>query len=289
MVWWKFPRLVADKNELGGTCFQGIGCTAPAFPAPVAPRPVIQPDIGVHDGAPVTGIPEENPLMSARIRSDSRRRGRNVIFVLVILAVVANVILVSRYLRYKEETNRLRAGMTKAQRERVDAVVAAEQHRLRVELGLVRRQARGDRQLHLAVNVDSGHMILERDGVIMREMPVRLGPERFRGPQGDSAIQVQALGQRTVERVLTERDTWEVPATVFADRGIPAPESRRVRGALGGNAILLNDGSVVYAVPDSGPLADTSYVLPGSIQVAAADLKALAASIRPGMAVYFYR
>lgn len=227
--------------------------------------------------------------MSARIQSDSRRRGRNVIFVLVILAVVANAILVSRFLRYKNETNRLRAGMTEAQRERADAVVAAERHRLRVEFELIRRQARGDRQLHLSVNVDSGHMILERDGVIMREMPVRLGPERFRGPQGDSAIQVQALGQRTVERVLSERDAWEVPVTVFSDRGIPAPDNRRIRGALGDNAILLNDGSVVYAVPESGPLADTAYVLPGSIQVAAADLKALAASIRPGMAVYFYR
>jgi capsid protein len=37
----------------------------------------------------------------------------------------------------------LRAGMTKAQRERTDAVVTAERHRLRVEWELVRRQARG--------------------------------------------------------------------------------------------------------------------------------------------------
>jgi hypothetical protein len=132
-------------------------------------------------------------------------------------------------------------------------------------------------------------MILERDGVVLREMPVRLGPERFRGVQGDSSISVQLLGQRTVQRVLSDKDPWEVPRIVFDDRGLPVPESRRIRGALGDHAILLTDGTVVYAVPGSGPLADTSYVMPGSVQVQTADLKALSASIRPGMSIYFYR
>ena len=227
--------------------------------------------------------------MSARIQADPRRRSRNAIFVIVILALVANTILGARYLRYRQETSRLRAGMTKAQLERTDAVVAAERHRLRVELELIRRQARGDRQLHLAVNVDSGHMILERDGVVMREMPVRLGPERFRGAQGDSALSVQVLGERTVDRVLSASDSWEVPEMVFRDRGIAPPENRRVQGALGERAIVLNGGTVIYSVPESGPLADTAYVLPGSVRTSAEDLKALAASIRPGMSVYFYR
>ena len=226
--------------------------------------------------------------MSSRIDGKGRG-GRYAILVIVLLALAANVVLGARYFRYREETNRLRAGMTKAQRERADAVVTAEQHRLRVEFELIRRQARGDRQLHLAVNVDSSRMVLERDGIVMREMAVRLGPERFRGASGDSAITVQALGKRTVERVLKEGDSWEVPRSVFGDRGMTVPENRRVRGALGANAVLLNEGAVIYAVPESGPLADTTYVMPGSIQVDAADLKALAASIRPGMSIYFYR
>lgn len=227
--------------------------------------------------------------MSARIDVVSQRRSRNAILVVVILAVAANAVLGARYFRYREETNRLREGMTRAQRERADAVVQAERHRLRVEFELVRRQARGDRQLHLAVNVDSGRMVLERDGIVLREMAVRLGPERFRGVRGDSVISVQSLGQRTVQRVLKGTDSWEVPPEVFSDRGLPVPEKRRIRGALGDDAVILTEGTVVYAVPASGPLADSSYVLPGSVQVAAADLKALAASIRPGMSVYFYR
>jgi len=229
-------------------------------------------------------------MTDAHVRGARRTsRGRITILVTVILALAANIILVTRYLRYKDETARLRAGMTNAQRERADAVVAAERHRLRVEFELIRRQARGDRQLHLAVNVDSGRMVLERDGVVLREMNVRIGADRVPGARGDSAILVNALGQRTIERVLTARDAWEVPPDVFADRGMPVPDDRRVRGALGDDAIVLSDGTVAYAVPESGPLADTSYVLPGSVQLAAADLKALSANIRPGMSVYFYK
>ena len=230
-------------------------------------------------------------MTNAHVQREVRRRsrGRNAILVAIILGLTANLILVTRYLRYKEETARLRAGMTRAQRERADAVVTAERHRLRVEFELIRRQARGDRQLHLAVNVDSGRMVLERDGVVLREMSVQIGAERIPGARGDSAILVNALGQRTVERVLSVKDSWELPPDVFADRGLPVPDSRQVRGALGDDAIVLSDGTIVYAVPESGPLADSTYVLPGSVQIAAVDLKALSANIRPGMPVYFYK
>lgn len=228
--------------------------------------------------------------MNGRVSADRRRRkSRNAIFVIVLLALVADVVLAARYLRYRDETRRLRAGMTRAQLARADAVLDAEQHRWRIEFELIRRQARGDKQLHLAVNVDSGHMILERDGVVLREIPVRLGQERFRGPQGDSIISVQSLGQRTVVRMLDANDSWDVPADVFRDRGVEIPGDRRIAGALGRDAILLTAGTVIYAVPAKGPLADSSYVLPGSVQVSAADLEALSASIRRGMSVYFYR
>jgi hypothetical protein len=216
-------------------------------------------------------------------------RGRYVIIAILIVAAAANLVLITRYLNYSQETARLREGMTKAQRARADAVIEAERHRLRVELELIRRQARGDRQLHLAVNVDSGRMVLERDGVVLREMSVRVGPERFSGARGDTAIQVSALGQRTVERRLAPNEPWEIPAVAWEERGLPVPEDRRIRGALGKDALILSEGTVVYAVPEDGPLADTAYVLPGSVQVSAADLKALSANIRPGMPVYFYR
>jgi hypothetical protein len=228
-------------------------------------------------------------MIEDRMR-DRRSAGRYLVILVIIAAVLVNGVFLSRYLRYQQETARLREGMTNAQRERADAVVATERHRLRVELELIRRQARGDRDLHLAVNVDSGRMVLERDGVVLREMSVRLGPDRVPGATGDSVvISMETLGERTVERVLKAGDRWEVPASAFEARGLPVPEDRRIRGALGGEAIVLTEGTVLYAVPENGPLADTSFVLPGSVQIPSADLKALASNIKPGMSVYFYR
>ena len=56
----------------------------------------------------------------------ARRRtaGGKAILAIVVLALAADLILVARYMRYQEETARLRSGMTKAQRDRADAVVA---------------------------------------------------------------------------------------------------------------------------------------------------------------------
>lgn len=226
------------------------------------------------------------------MRSGTNRRfSKSGVFILVvvILAVAADVVLAARYVRYQDETARLREGMSKAQRDRADAVVAAEKHRMRVSFELVRRQARGDRELHLSINVDSNHMVLERDGVRLREMDVKIGQQRFTPPTGDSAISVSTLGQRTVQRLLREGDSWTVPEEVFQQRGLTVPEDRSIRGALGDYALVLTDGTVVYAVPEKGPLADSTYVLPGSVQAPAEDLKALVANVRRGMAVYFYR
>jgi hypothetical protein len=52
--------------------------------------------------------------------------------------------------------------------------------------------------------------------------------------------------------------------------------------------VLLSGGSVLYATPASGPLADSSYVLPGAIRLGAEDLRAIAPNLSPGVAVYFY-
>lgn len=208
---------------------------------------------------------------------------------LVLLTLVADVALVARLRRYDAETERLRTGMSEQQRERADVIVEAERHRLRVEVELIRRQARADRELNLAVNVDSGYAVLERDGVLLRRMPAVVGPERVTSGSGDSTIAVAVLGQRTVARILGARDAWEVPASAFLDRGLPVPDDRRMPGVLGARAVILNDGTVLYAAPDSGILADTSHTLAGSIRIAGADLRAIGPNIRPGMPVYFFR
>jgi hypothetical protein len=225
-----------------------------------------------------------------RVRSD-RRLSKSGVFILVvvILALAADAVLAARYVRYQDETARLREGMTKSQRERADAVITAERHRLRVSFELIRRQARGDRELHLSINVDSNHMVLERDGVKLREVDVQIGNRTFSPPTADSAISMTTLGERSVQRILGRTDPWTVPASVYRDRGIAEPEDRSIRGALGDFALLLTDGTVIYSVPEKGPLADSAYVLPGSVRAPAEDLKAMEANVRRGMSVYFYK
>lgn len=196
--------------------------------------------------------------------------------------------LVSRRLRYAQETARLRAGMSGVERRRADVLVAANEDKLKVMIELIRRQALGDKDLHLAIAVDSGVMHLAREGAQLRDMRVDVGPERWVHVGPDTVKMAAPRGTRTVERILGPDDAWEVPAWVYDERGLPVPADRRVKGALGAGAVLLNGGAVIYARPDAGPLADSAYILPGSIRARAADLRAIVPDLKPGMSVYFY-
>jgi hypothetical protein len=88
--------------------------------------------------------------------------------------------------------------------------------------------------------------------------------------------------------VLSGSEAWEVPGWVYLDRGLPVPEQRMLKGALGPAAVVLSGGLVVYAMPSSGPLNDSSYILPGSVRVSASDLAAVLPNLTVGTAVYFY-
>ncbi|MGQ0764346.1 MAG: hypothetical protein ACT4OZ_01600 [Gemmatimonadota bacterium] len=207
---------------------------------------------------------------------------------LALSLAVANLLLWQRYSRYRAETERLRAGMTEAERSRIDMVIASEQNRFAVMMELVRRQADSDRELHLSVSIDSATMLLERDQALLRRMSVEVGPEHLIGTPPDTMRVVPPRGVRSISRVLGPRDRWEVPAWVFTTRGLPVPDNREVAGALGRGALLLTGGAVVYAIPDSGVLADSSFILPGAIRISRNDLRAIGPNVAPGMAVYFY-
>ncbi|HEX4934527.1 MAG TPA: hypothetical protein VFV33_15160, partial [Gemmatimonadaceae bacterium] len=87
-----------------------------------------------------------------------------VLATLIALFVVGDAILAIRYVRYRAETERLRADMSDAERQRTDMIAESEESKVAVMLELIRRQASGDQSLHLSVSVDSGTMRLERDG-----------------------------------------------------------------------------------------------------------------------------
>jgi hypothetical protein len=195
--------------------------------------------------------------------------------------------LLYRRQAYSAEIERLRSNMSEAEREQSDLIVESEQNKIRMAIELVRRQARMDSRLHLSIPVDSGRVYLERDGAILRDVAGEIGPERVVGTPPDTLRLVIPRGERTVLQVL-QNETWTVPEWVYIDRGIQPETERALRGALGPLAVLLDGGAVLYTMPSAGPLADSAYVLPGSVRVSETDLRAILPNIEPGMKVYFY-
>ena len=206
---------------------------------------------------------------------------------------VAALLAVDAFLAYKrwqygQEISRIRARMTEVERRRTDAIVESSANRMQLMVALARRDAVGESGLNLAVSADKGTMLLQREGAQLREMAVKIGPEATVGSPPNEVRLAPPLGKRVVVRVVDASYPWEVPAWVWAQRGMAPPPDRRVEGALGPVAILLDGGAVIYSRPSAGPLADEAYVLPGGVRAEAADLEAIRENLVPGMPAYFY-
>ena len=207
---------------------------------------------------------------------------------IVVAALAIDAFVLYKRAAYGREIERLRAGMSQIERERTDLAVADQEKRVSVMMALIRRQAKLDAQLHLAVSVDSGRMYLGREGAVLRDIDVEIGPERLVGIAPDTVMMAHPRGERSVQKIMTAADAWEVPQWVYRDRGLAIPEHREVKGALGPAAVVLNGGLVLYSMPSAGPLNDSSYILPGSIRLSAVDLEAIIPNLAAGTAVYFY-
>ena len=234
---------------------------------------------------------------AGEFRSDRRRSGWRDFrrsypgFIFTMALGVAALVALDAYLIYKrydyrKEVERLRASMSAAERQKTDLIIDAEKDKLRVAVELARRQAQLDKRIHLSIPVDSGRMYLEREGAILREMDAQVGPERTIGTPPDTIRIATPRGERTVVEVL-KNGSWNVPAWVYTDRKIPG-SAARVSGALGPVALLLDGGTVIYSQPKAGPLADSAYVLPGSVRVREEDLEAILENLSAGTKVYFY-
>jgi hypothetical protein len=158
---------------------------------------------------------------------------------------------------YGEEAARLRRAMTGVERQRADVVFAANKDKVRVIVELARVQAEGDRDLHLSVAVDSGEMLLEREGAVLRAMPVRVGGEQLAGTAPDTVRVAPPRGMRTV-------------------------------ASADSTSVTLDGGTTIYAVPGSDELNDSAGVTAGNVRARATDLQAILPNLKPGMSVYFY-
>ena len=190
---------------------------------------------------------------------DFRRAYPGFVFVLGIglLAMLAvDAWLFAKRVKYNHDVADLRSHMSDAEKQRTDAIVQAEENKLRIAIELVKRQAKFDKKLHLNVSVDSARMYLTREGALLREMPVQFGPERLVSAGDSTPPAAIPRGERTVAELSDEKITLD-----------------------GGTSILTSPGSLAN---------DSTPIPPGSLRIPLEDLKAIRPNLSAGMKVYFY-
>ncbi len=204
------------------------------------------------------------------------------------LVVAADVWLAVRVRSLQTQAHQRRIDAFGTANATADAQMAAQRARLQSILDRVRAEASADRGLHLSVDVDSGAATLERDGLVLRTLGVEFGPESVVGAAPDTQRLSTPRGVRTVKSVVAKGAAFELPEWLYRERGIATPASRKLKGALGLGAAFLEDGTLIYAQPSDGPLADSLYVWPGALRLSADDLKAVLPNLKPGVKVYLF-
>lgn len=191
---------------------------------------------------------------------DFRRAYPGFVFTLLIglVAMIAiDGFLILKRRSYEAEVARLRANMTDQEKNRTDAIVAAEHNKMRIAIELARRQAKLEKTLHLSVAVDSGKIYLEREGAVLREMAAAFGPDAMVGNGADSIPVVVPRGERSVAKVSE-------------------------------SGITLDGGTVIMA-SDAPTLAqDSTAIPPGAVRIRRSDLKAIMPNLSTGMRVFFF-
>ena len=217
------------------------------------------------------------------------RRSRTFVLAAILLVLAGtDAVLLYKRSQYRTETARLRADMSDIERQRADAIVDAEADRLTLIVQMIRRQSEVDEALHLAVSSESSLVALDRGSVRLRVMPATFGPARRVGVPPDTLWVAVPQGMRRVEQKLGAKEAFDLPQWLWLDRQLPVPDEGAQPGWLGPDAIVTSGGTVFYSVPTDGPLADSSYVMPGSIRLNRADLAAIRDNVTLGMRVYFY-
>lgn len=192
--------------------------------------------------------------------NDFRRAYPGFVFVLgiALFAMIAvDGWLLFKRVQYNRDVSQLRAHMTDAERQRTDAIVAAEQNKLRIAIELAKRQSKFDKRLHLNVSIDSSRMYLTREGAVLREMPVQFGPER--GVSDSSSAPPAAI-----------------------------PRGERTIADLSDTKITLDGGAFIFTSQTPKLESDTSQVPAGSLRIALEDMQAIKPNLSAGMKVYFY-
>ncbi len=242
----------------------------------------------IDESSPTRNMPPTERMAPTETPVTRISRSTLLLSLLLTATLAFDGVLLWKRQRYLEEAARLRKGMSTLEAKRADAILSAETDQSGLMLQLMRQQAAGDDAIHLAINTDSSSVTLESGLAQLRVFHADIGPERRVGLAPDTLQATVPRGTRTVERILSATDTFELPTWLWTDRGLAIPSQRSGPGWTGPGAIVTTGGTLLYSLPNSGPLADSSYVMPGAIRVPVADLNAIRGSLTRGMKVYFF-
>lgn len=208
------------------------------------------------------------------------------------LLLIATIAVGVRVPLYMSEASVLDERMTETEREMRDRILDSRARRSELAVALLRREltlrSMEEKGLHLAISTQESTLYLRHGSATLREVPIGIGPDSvIQAPDGRTWRFVRALGERHVK----SRDTspsYVTPEWVYIGRGeaVPPEGERSVSGALGRYVLELDDGTVIYSQPESGPFAE--QVKPASFVAAESDLKAIFEAIRAQAPVYIY-
>ena len=214
------------------------------------------------------------------------------VLALLVLLLSASTLVGIRIPLYRQQAAELDERMSDAERETRDRILDSRTRRSQLAVALLQRELRlkslEEEGVHLAISIEDSTLALRHGAATLREAHIQIGRDSvITAPDGRTWRFVRALG----ERHLAERETrpeYTIPEWVYISRGQPVPseEERRVEGGLGEHVLRLDDGTEIYAIPESGPFAGP--VKPASFAVSEEDLRAIFGAVKVDTPVYIY-
>lgn len=210
----------------------------------------------------------------------------------LVLLVGATIAVAVRIPTYRQQAALLDQRMSETERETRDRILDSRTRRSQLAVALLQREMRlkamEEEGMHLAISLEDSTFSLRHGSATLREVPVQIGADSvIRAPDGRTWRFVRGLGERHLAAKETSPE-YVVPEWVYVSRGEPVPpeEERRIKGGLGRYVMRLDDGTEIYTLPESGPLAD--QVKPASFVVREQDMRAIFDAVRVDIPVYIY-
>lgn len=208
------------------------------------------------------------------------------------LLIVATVAVAVRVPVYMSQARAIDARMSETERAMRDRILQSQARRSELAVALLRRELRlrsmEQDQIHLALSVEDSTLFLRHGAATLREVPVTIGPDSvITAPDGRTWRLIRALGERHVVDKQTS-PSYTIPEWVYIGSGQPVPpeSAREVDGALGRYVLKLDDGTLIYSEPETGPFTDA--VIPGSFQVPEREMRVMFDAVRTDMPIYIY-